>query len=169
MLQTANDEGDFRRDFAFAIAVSLVGATVLLILAAVLRATTFSGSSVREQIELVSQGSANVVTAGLMLATVAALLQLASERSARARPILVATLIVSTVIVLLALFSVVDILTIHIPGPNSQESFSIVLSRGGFKDRLATLLPEVAAMFIALVAMVGANRLGNGVSGSRGT
>ena len=72
-------------------------------------------------------------------------------------------------IVLLALFSVVDILTIHIPGPNSQESFSIVLSRGGFKDRLATLLPEVAAMFIALVAMVGANRLGNSVSGSRGT
>ena len=100
MLQTENDEGDFRRDFAFAIAVSLVGATVLLILAAVLRATTFSGSSVREQIELVSQGGANVVTAGLMLATVAALLQLASERSARARPILVATLIVSTVIVL---------------------------------------------------------------------
>ena len=72
-------------------------------------------------------------------------------------------------IVLLALFSVVDILTIHILGPNSQESFSIVLSRGGFKDRLATLLPEVAAMFIALVAMVGANRLGNSVSGSRGT
>jgi|SRR5712671_2994061 len=169
MLPTENDERDFRRDFAFAIALSLVVATVLLILAAVLRATSFSGSSVREQIELVSQGSANVITAGLMLATVAALLQLGSERSARARPILVAALIVSAVIVLLAVFSVVDILTIHIPGPNSQESFSIVLARGGVKDRLAMLLPEVAAMFIALVAMVGANRLGNVVSGSRGT
>ena len=169
MLQTENDERDFRRDFAFAIAVSLVVATVLLILAAVLRATSYSGSSVREQIELVSQGSANVITAGLTLATVAALLQLGSERSARARPILVAALIVSAVIVLLTLFSVVDILTIHIPGPNSQESFSIVLARGGVKDRLAMLLPEVAAMFIALVAMVGANRLGNVVSGSRGT
>jgi hypothetical protein len=169
MLPTETNERDFRQDFAYAIALCLSVATVLLIVSAILRAATYSGTSVREHIELISQGAANVITAGLMLATVAALVPLAPERSPRTRPILIGTLIVSGLIVLLTVFSVVDVVTIHIPGPNSQESVSVVLSRGGFKDRLATLLPEVAAMLIALVAMVGANRLGNLVSGSRGS
>jgi hypothetical protein len=168
MLPTETNERDFRQDFAYAIALCLSVATVLLIVSAILRAAAYSGTSVREHIELISQGAANVITAGLMLATVAALV-LAPQRSPRTRPILIGTLIVSGLIVLLTVFSVVDVVTIHIPGPNSQESVSVVLSRGGFKDRLATLLPEVAAMLIALVAMVGANRLGNLVSGSRGS
>jgi hypothetical protein len=154
-------------DFLQAAALCLVVGVVLVIVGAVFRSNTFDvqGLSTRNRIELVSGGSANVFTASLILAAVAALSFLPVERAVRMRPLIVITLIVGIVIALLAMFSVVDALTVHVSN-SSPTTFSIGLSEHTtFADRLSAMLPALGAVFVALVAAVGANRIGGGPSG----
>jgi hypothetical protein len=173
MLQIEKSEQDNREDFLFAVALCLTVGVVLLVAGAIISSGRFSGVaaiSVRDRVELVAEQAANIVTAVLVLAAVAALWFLRAERVARARPLVVATLIVGTAIALLAVYTVGNILTIHIPGPNSNDTIAIGLSNGGsFNDRLGAVLPAVGTAFISLVAMVGANRLGNFTGGTRGS
>jgi hypothetical protein len=171
MIEIEKNENGRQQDFLLAVALCLVVAVTLLIVAAVLNASTFSNLSARNWLEFVTQSGANVVTAGLVLAAVVALSRLTPEHAARARPILVGALLIGGVIVVLTVFSVFDFLTVHIPSPNSQDTFSLAFTHGdSVSGRLAAMLPSVAAMFIALVALVGANRLGSFVtSGSRGS
>ena len=172
MIEIEKNEQDRREDFLFAVALCLVVAVVLWVAAAIIRSGRISGNviSTRDRIELVAEQAANVVTAALVLAAVTALAFLRGERAARARPLVVLTLIVAAAVALLATFSVGNILTIHIPGPNSTDTFAIGVSSGAsFTDRLGVVLPAVGTAFVALVAMVGANRIGDFTSGSRGS
>jgi cytochrome bd-type quinol oxidase subunit 2 len=172
MLEMGKSEQDRRDDFLFSVALCLVVGVVLLIVAAIITSGRFSGSSAvsaRDRIELISEQSANIVTAVLVLAAVAALWFLTTQRGARARPLVIVTLILAAGIALLAIYSVGNLLTIHIPGPGSADTVAIGLSNGeSFTDRLGSVLPAAGTAFIALVAMVGANRLGNSINGSRG-
>jgi lysylphosphatidylglycerol synthetase-like protein (DUF2156 family) len=156
-------------DFLQAAALCLVVGVVLLIVGAIFRSGSFDvpGLSTRNRIELISE-SANVYTASLILAAVAALSFLPAERAARMRPLVVITLIVGIAIAILAMFSVVDVLTVHIPDSSSSSTFSIGLSQqhASFADRLGGILPALGAVFVALVASVGANRIGGASSGS---
>ena len=162
MQEMAITEQDRRQDFLFSVALCLIAAVVLTIAGAVLRSGTFSGASARVQIEEISEQYANIVTAALVLAAVVALSFLAPARLARARPLVVIAFIVGAVVALLATYSVVDILSLHVPGPNSTDSISIGITPGlSFADRLGTVLPAVGTVLIALVAMVTGNRLGN--------
>jgi hypothetical protein len=78
--------------------------------------------------------------------------------------------VVGAAFVLLAVYSVVDILTIHIPDPNSTDGFAVGLSQGAsMSDRLSVVLPQIGTVLIGLVAMIGANRFGNIAGGSRET
>jgi hypothetical protein len=156
-------------DFLQAAALCLVVGVVLVMAGAVFRSGSFDipGLSTRNRIELISGASANLYTAALVLAAVAALSFLPVDRAARMRPLIVITLIVGIAIALLAMFSVVDVLTVHIPSSSSTSTFSIGLSEHtSFADRLGAMLPALGAVFVALVAAVGANRIGGASSGS---
>jgi hypothetical protein len=172
MLETGKSDQGRRDDLLFSVALCLVVAVVLVIIGAVLTSGSFSPISARDRLELISGQSANFVTAALVLAAVVALSFVAPERMARARPVLGLSFLVATVIALLATYSVVDILTVHIPSVGSDTSLSIGISHGSsVGTRLGTMLPQAGTAFIALVAMVSANRAGNaprGVNGSRG-
>ena len=159
----------FFHDFLYAAALCLVIATVLTILGAILSSWTFSPISTRDRIELISQQGANVGTAAFLLGAVAALFPLALEHAPRARPILIAALMVGAVIALLALYSIVNIATVHLSTADGGGTFSFGLAQGGsLKARLGTIAPQVGVLLVVLVAMVGANRAGDFFSGSRG-
>jgi len=167
MLEMENNDSSTQPDFLYAAALSLIIAIVLIIVGAIIRSGTspFSNLSGRNRIELISEGSANALTAGLLLGAVAALSFLKTDRRARTRPLLVGAFIVSAVIVLLAVYTVVDVLTMHVPGPDSSD-FSIGLSQGSsMSDRLSIVLPQIGTVLIALVALIGTNRLGNTTTG----
>jgi hypothetical protein len=154
---------DRHEDLLFAVGLCLVVAVVLVIVAAVLRATSdpFSQFSARNQIELVSEAAANISIAALVLGAVVALSFLSTERIVSARPLVVVVLIVGTVIALLATYSVVDIFTMHVPGGNSADVFTVTNAQGSFASRLSSALPQIGSGFIAIVALVGATRIGN--------
>jgi hypothetical protein len=171
MIEIEKTEHDRREDFLFAVALCLIVGVVLLIAAAIITSGRFTGSSgisTRDRLVIISAQSANVTTAALVLAAVAALTFLGVDRIARARPLVIITLVVGTAIVLLAAYAVVDVLTVHIPSVNGNDSLAVGLSGGvSFGDRLGGILPSIGAAFIAIVALVGANRLG-GVIDRRG-
>jgi hypothetical protein len=155
-------------DFLQAAALCLVVGVVLVIVGAVFRSGSFGvpGLSTRNRLELISSGSANVYTASLVLAAVAALSFLPAERATRMRPLVVITLMVGIAIAVLAMFTVVDALTVHVSN-SSPTTLSLGLSdHTTFGDRASALLPALGAVFVALVAAVGANRIGGGPSGS---
>jgi hypothetical protein len=149
-------------DFLQAVALCLVVAVVLLMAGAIFRSGSHGlpGLSTRNRIELISGASANLYTAALVLAAVAALFVLPVERLVRMRPLVVFTMIVGVAIALLAMYTVVDVLTIHVP--SSSPTVTVGLSGDtSFPNRLGAVLPALGAVFVALVAAVGANRLGN--------
>ena len=78
-----------------------------------------------------------------------------------ARPLVVVVLIIGTVIALLATYSVVNIFTIHFPGGNSADVFTVTNAEGSFASRLGNALPQIGSGFIAIVTLVGATRIGN--------
>jgi hypothetical protein len=163
MIEIQKYEQDRREDFLFAVALCLIVAVVLSIAAAIITSGRFTGGgiSTRDRLVLISAQSANIVTAGLVLAAVAALTFLGADRITRARPLVIITLVVGTAIVLLAAYTVVDVLTVHIPSVNGNDSLTVGLSDGAsFSDRLGGILPSIGAAFIAIVALVGASRLG---------
>jgi hypothetical protein len=172
MLETGKSEQDRRDDFLFSVALCLIVAVVLLLLGAVLTSGSFPHISARNWVELISGQSANFGTAALVLAAVAALSFVAPERMTRARPVLGLSFLVATVMALLATYSVVDILTVHVSAASFDTTLPIGFSQGSSVGaRIGTVLPQVGTAFIALVAMVSANRVGNaprGINGSRG-
>jgi hypothetical protein len=156
---------DRHEDLLFAVGLCLIVAVVLVIVGAVLRATSnpFSHFSARNQIEFVSQAGANIPVAALLLGAVVALSFLPAERTVSARPLVVVVLIVGTAIALLATYSVVDVFTIHFPGVNSADVVTITNAQGSFASRLSSALPQIGSGFIAIVTLVGATRIGNDV------
>jgi cytochrome bd-type quinol oxidase subunit 2 len=170
MPETEKSPQDVSHDFLYLTAVCLVVAVVLYILGAILSSTTFSGISARDRIELISEQSSNVFIAGLVLAAIVALFHVTPERAPQFRAVVIATLFVAGVIAVLAVYTVGDILSRHIPTDGSGSSISFGLSQGGtLRARLGGVLPHVGALLLALLAMFGANRIGHFVSGSRGT
>jgi uncharacterized membrane protein YhaH (DUF805 family) len=160
-LHVENHERDRRQDFLFAIGLCLIVTVVLVLVGAVLSSGRFGGVSGRNRIELISGQGANIISSALLLGAVAALAFLTPERVARARPLVVAALIVGTAIALLAIFSIVDVLTVHVSNPGADSGVSFALLNGtSAADRIGTVLPEVGSLFIVLVALVGGNRLG---------
>jgi hypothetical protein len=154
---------DRHQDLLFAVGLCLVVAVVLVIVAAVLRATSapYSQFSARNQIELVSETGANISVAALLLGAVVALSFLPAERMVSTRPLVVVVLIVGTVIALLATYSVVNVFTMHFPGGNSADAFTVTNGQGSFATRLSSALPQIGAGFIAIVTLVGATRIGS--------
>jgi MFS superfamily sulfate permease-like transporter len=169
MIEIEKIERDRREDFLFAVALCLIVGAVLLIAAAIIRWVGFDATPfpTRLRIELISEQSANVTTAALVLGAVAALTFLGADRITRARPLVVVTLVVGTAILLLAAYTVVDILTVHIPSADGDGIATVALNGSGFSQRLGAILPAIGTAFIAIVALVGANRLG-GVIDHRG-
>ncbi|MDQ1434593.1 MAG: hypothetical protein QOF59_1409 [Actinomycetota bacterium] len=164
MIEIQKHESQHRQDLLYAVGLCLIVAVVLVIVAAVLRATSqpYSGLSARNQIELVSRAGAGLEVSALLLGAVVALSFLPAERSESARPLVVIALIVGTIVALLATYSVVDVLTVHVPSANSSDAFTITNTEGAFASRLSGALPQIGSVFVAIVALVGANRFGNG-------
>ncbi len=168
MLATETGERDARQDFLYAVALCLLAAVALLAVGGVLFAFwAFPGVAIsnRNRLELVSARSASPLNAFLLLALVAATFQLDAARASRARPVLIGAFMLGGAFVLLAAFSVIDYLTVHVAtvgvGAGTAPSVSIGLGSATVGDRLAAVSVPVAVMIITLVAMVGANRLGN--------
>lgn len=166
MLATETGERDARQDFLHAVALCLLAAVALLAVGGVLFAfSSFPGAAIssRNRLELVSARSASPLNAFLLLALVAATFQLDAARASRARPVLIGAFVLGSAFVLLAAFSVIDYLTVHVAtvGVGTAPSVSIGLGSATVGDRLAAVSTPVAVMIITLVAMVGANRLGN--------
>jgi uncharacterized membrane protein len=166
MPETDESSQDVFHDFLYLTALCVVVAVVLFILGAVLASWSYSGTSLRDRLEIISAQGANIFTAGFVLAAVVALFQSNPERAPQFRAVVIATAIVAVVIAVLAVFSVGDILTRHISAGDSQGSFPLSQS-ATVRARLGAALPELGAVLLALLAMFGANRMGNFFSGSR--
>jgi cytochrome bd-type quinol oxidase subunit 2 len=168
MPEIEQDTQELFRDFLFVTAVCLIVAVVLVVMGAVLSSWTFSGIALRDRLELISQQASNVLTAGFILAAVIALFQVTPERAPRYRAVTIAALIVGGIFALLALYSIGDVLTRHVSSNDSQGSLSLGFSQGAsLRARLGAVLPQVGALLLELLAMFGANRIGNFFSGSR--
>ena len=89
MIETQKHEPQHRQDLLYAVGLCVIAAVVLIIVVAVLRATSqpYSGLSARNQIELVSQTGSGVTVSALLLGTVVALSFLSAEHIASARPL----------------------------------------------------------------------------------
>jgi hypothetical protein len=169
MPETEKTSQELFHDFLYLTAVVLVAAVALLIAAAVLSGTTFSGIPARDRVELISGQSANLLTAGLVLAAVVALFHVDPERTPLHRFVLIATLVVAGVIAILAVYTIGDVVSRHIPTGDDSSSIGVGLAQGAtLKARIAGMLPALGALLIALLAMFGVNRMGQfvGVSGS---
>jgi hypothetical protein len=168
MPETEQDTQELFRDFLYVTAVCLIVAVVLYVLGVVLSSWTFHGIALRDRLELISEQASNLLTAGFVLAAVIALFQVVPERAPRFRAMTIAALIVGGVFALLALYAIGDVLTRHVSADDSQGSLSFGLSQGAsLRARLGAVLPQVGALLLALLAMFGANRIGNFFSGSR--
>ena len=161
MVPIESQEQSRQQDLLFAIGLCLIVAVVLIIISAIISSGRFGSISGRNRIELISGQAANLVTAALLLGAIAAFAFLSRERVLRARPLVVVALIVGTVIALLAIFSIVDVLTVHVSDANADNGVTFGLLNGSSTaDRIGVVLPQVGSLFIALVALVGGNRLG---------
>jgi hypothetical protein len=161
MLPIENREQSRQQDLLFAIGLCLIVTVVLIIVGAIISSGRFGSVSGRNRIELISGQAANIVTSALLLGAIAALAFLGPERVLRARPLVVVALVVGTVIALLAIFSIVDVLTVHVSDANPDNGLTFGLLNGSSTvDRIGAVLPQVGSLFTALVALVGGNRLG---------
>ncbi len=157
-----------RDDYAHAVATVLVVAAALLVVSGLFYAGSLTGVSARDRFEFVSERSAEVLTSLLLIVAVAVLFFTTRTLTAQARRILVAVILIGALVVLLDAFSILDLLTRHYPSLSDTADITFT-ETGSLAARLSGALPMAASMLIALVAMVGANRLGNLVNGSRGT
>ena len=143
------------------VGLCLVTAAALILLSGVAYALATSDSSTRLRIEVLSSTGANIVTAGLLLAGVVALMYRGADSDpARARTLFVLALAIGVVIVVLSIFSVWHLATIDAGEFNGPS--------GSWKFRVATILPRIAGGLVAAVAVMIANRAAS-LSGSRGS
>jgi hypothetical protein len=148
-------------DFLFVTALCLIVAIVLFVLGTVLSSWTFSGASLRDRLELISEQSSNVVTTGFVLAAVICLFQVPPERAPQFRPVVIATLIVGGLFTILSLYAIGDVLTRHISTGDASGSISFGLGQGAtLRARLGAALPQAGSLLIAVLATFGANRIG---------
>jgi hypothetical protein len=168
MPETENDTQELFHDFLYVTAVCLIAAVVLFVLGAVLSSWTFAHISLRNRVDLISAQTSNVLTTGIVLAAVVALFQVTPERAPRLRAVTIAALIVGVIFALFALYTIGDVLLRHVPADDSQGSISFGFSQGAsLRARLGAALPQVAALLLALLAVFGANRIGDFFSGRR--
>ncbi len=154
-------ETESHNDVWHVVALSLILAAALYILAGVLSSLSIDGASTRQRLEAISAFGGHVLTAGLVLAGVVVLLHLSrSADAARVRPLLIIALAIAGIVVLLTIFSVWDIITA------SAGDSRLLGATGKWQARLSGVLLVVAAGFMAIVAMVTANRAA-AISGSR--
>ncbi len=168
MQDIENDTSESFQTFVYVAAVCVVVAVALHILGVVLSATTFSVVSTRDRLELISGQASNVFTAGLVLAAVVALFQIAPQDAPRFRVVVTAALIVGVVIAALAVFAIGDILSRHIPTGDGTGPIGFGLAQGGtLRARLGAALPQVGSLLVALLAIYGANQVGGFYRGVR--
>jgi hypothetical protein len=168
MPEIEQDTQELFPDFLYVTAVCLLVAVVLVVMGAVLSSWTFPGLALRDRVEIISGQASNVLTAAFVLAAVIALFQVSPERAPRFRAVTIAALVVGGIFALLALYSIGDVLTRHVSSNDSQASVSFAFSQGvSLRARLGAVLPQVGALLLELLAVFGANRIGNFFSGSR--
>jgi hypothetical protein len=131
------------------VGLCLTGAALSFLGAGIVQTYRFSGVGARERIEEIVNFGLGTVTAGLLLGAAITL----RAAGARARNLSTAVMVFAVVVVGGAIFSVFDFLTIHIPGPNDTQTFTLGISQGGWKERLSAILPRVAAGLVAVAAI----------------
>jgi hypothetical protein len=127
----------------------LVIAALAILAAGIFQAAEFSHDSNRDRLQLLIQLGLSLNTAGLLLGAAIAFRAV----GARARSLQTAVMIFAVVVAAGAIYTVFNVLTIHIPGVNLNDSASIGISPGGWKERLSAMLPSVAAGAVAIAAI----------------
>jgi|tagenome__1003787_1003787.scaffolds.fasta_scaffold20956038_2 hypothetical protein len=95
--------------------------------------------------------SPKIITASFILAAAVAALQI--ER-ARRKSVNLFILGGAILIAVGALYSIIDMFTIHVPGLNDQESVSFGLNGINWNQRLSIIAPAIAALLLAVAAIV---------------
>ena len=142
------------------ISVGLVSASTAVLLGGVLYVVGLHDLSGRDRIELVSTLGASVATAMLVLGAALALVAAARAAAApeRFRPLFALAFGVAIMTALLNLYSIIDLATMKV----EQTPFTVaisVLTNASWQSRLAAILPHVATVIVAVLAVVIAQRL----------
>jgi hypothetical protein len=121
------------------------------LVAGVFRTYEFNGIPARERLREIANNGLGLLTAIFILAAAVAGLQI--ER-ARRKTVNLFILGGAILVAAGALFSIIDMFTIHVPGPNDQESVSFGLNGINWNQRLSIIAPAIAALLLAVAAIV---------------
>ncbi len=133
------------------VALCILGAALLYLVASVFRTYEFNSIPARERLREIANNGLGLLTAIFVLAAAVAGLQI--ER-ARRKTVNLFILGGAILVAAGALFSIIDMFTIHVPGPNDQESVSFGLNGINWNQRLAIITPAIAALLLAAAAIV---------------
>jgi len=164
IMQTFDESGQDagRRDIWEIAALCLPAVAVLMIGASVAQVWNSTGMSMRDRLFFVAENT-GVFHALLALTAVAivAAREFAGRRSSGiSAAALNAASVVAALTVIGGVYLVWNAFTIHvhIPGPNSTDSFGLGILSDSWSDRLSLALPGLAAIALGLTAAVAARR-----------
>ncbi|HET9730860.1 MAG TPA: hypothetical protein VFR41_15620 [Acidimicrobiia bacterium] len=140
------------------VGIGLTIAAALLLLTGAVYAWAQDGASARNRLEALSEYGANPFTGALLLTGILALIVVArgSADGWRMRPWFFGSFVLSSITVLLTLFSVYNAITVN-NKPDSAD-FGGFVPHIDWRSRSTAVLARLAAGVIAALAMVLANR-----------
>ena len=133
------------------VALCVLAAALLFLVSAVFRSYEFDSMTPRERLREIANDGLGLLTASFILAAAVAALQI--ER-ARRKTVNLFILGGAILVAAGAVFSIIDMFTIHVPGPNDQESVSFGLNGINWNQRLSIIVPAIAALLLAAAAIV---------------